>query len=138
MLDTDTKAPENQFLLTSAQTQKSQILNFADNNIRTIVYFFAPWCQICHLSMPNLVEIQASKGEQIKIVAIALDYQKQSDVNDFIEQHALNFPVYYGQSAIQKAFKVSAFPSYYLIDKNGVVTHKVVGYTSEIGMRLRL
>ena len=138
MLNTKTEVPQSQVLLKSVQTNKTQLLDLADQKNKTLLYFFAPWCQVCHLSVPNLVDLNKQALKDYKVVAVALDYESTTSVKDFIAQHEVNFPVYYGDRGLQTIFRVSVYPSYYLIDRNGVVTDKVTGYTSEIGMKLRL
>lgn len=138
MLETDQSVPQTQFSLKSVQFNQNQIVDFADNDKPTLLYFFAPWCQICHLSMPNLVDIHQAYQDKVKVVAIALDFKQKSQVKDFLAKHELNFPVFYGNQELQNLFKVNRYPSYYLIQSNGKVTDKVTGYTTELGMKFRL
>lgn len=138
MLETDKAVPQNQFSLKSVQFNQNQIVDFATNDKQTLLYFFAPWCQICHLSMPNLRDIHENYADKVNVIAVALDYKSTTEVTDFLAEHELNFPVFYGNQALQRLFKVNRYPSYYLIQPNGVVTDKVTGYTTEIGMKLRL
>ncbi|MCU4674449.1 TlpA family protein disulfide reductase [Catenovulum sp. 2E275] len=141
MLAVESELPENQFLLQLVSSEQTEVVDLADQHSQTLLYFFAPWCQVCHLSIPNLVDLKQQlthSGAKTKIVAIALDYSNKQSVKDFIDQHQVNFPVYYGDVGLRSLFKISVYPSYYLIDKNGLVTNRVTGYSSELGMRLRL
>lgn len=88
--------------------------------------------------MPNLLDIHQNYAYKVNIIAIALDYQSKNEVTDFLAKHELNFPVFYGNRELRNLFKVNRYPSYYLIQDTGVVTDKVTGYTTEIGMKLRL
>lgn len=38
-----------------------------------LVYFWAPWCGLCHLVQPFLIKIQSQWPEQIKLVSINAD-----------------------------------------------------------------
>ncbi|WJG07848.1 TlpA disulfide reductase family protein [Aliiglaciecola sp. LCG003] len=51
-------------------------------NKRTLVYFFAPWCKICELSIPNLNQLS---DPELEVVLVALDYQSQQQVTQFIQ-----------------------------------------------------
>jgi len=102
----------------------------------TVLYFFAPWCQICHMSIGNLQALY-EKNEHLDVVAVALDYTSIDEVMDFTKQHQLTFPIALGNEEIKHTYSISAFPSYYVINENNTVVDKSMGYTSELGLYLR-
>ena len=53
---------------------------------QTLVYFFAPWCQVCHLSIGNLEYLDESN---VNIVRIALDYESVDAVKQFALDHEI-------------------------------------------------
>ncbi len=104
----------------------------------TLIYFFAPWCKICHLSIGNLNILRNQISEdRLKIVIIALDWKNKSEVEDYMAEHDLDFPVLLGDQSWQEQYKIMGFPSYYILDKNGVVLSKSMGYSSSVGMIAR-
>jgi len=111
---------------------------FDNGQTDTLVYFFAPWCNICHLSIDNIESLKNSKLTELTIVAIALDWQSIEEVEAFLAEHQLTMPILLGTRQIQQDFQISAFPSYYLVDKSGNIRAKNKGYTSEIGMTLAI
>ncbi len=102
----------------------------------TVLYFFAPWCQICHLSIGNLQALY-EKNSNIAVIAIALDYSDKAEVLAFTEQHKLTFPVVLGAQQLKSAFKIKAYPSYYILDKDNTVIGRSLGYSTELGLYLR-
>jgi thiol-disulfide isomerase/thioredoxin len=102
----------------------------------TVLYFFAPWCQICHLSIGNL-QAQYEKNNNIAVIAIALDYSDKAEVLAFVDQHKLTFPVVLGTQQIKSAFNIKAYPSYYILDKNNIIMARSLGYSTELGLYLR-
>jgi len=102
----------------------------------TVVYFFAPWCQICHLSIENLQTVY-DKNEMLDVVAVALDYNNINEVEEFTKQHQLTFPIALGNELIKKSLSVSAYPSYYVINEKNIIIAKSLGYSSELGLYLR-
>jgi len=102
----------------------------------TVIYFFAPWCQICHASISNLQAIY-DKNEHINVIAVALDYIDKKEVYDFSSQHHLTFPIALGTEQVKAKFKVIGYPSYYVIDEENTIISKSMGYSSEIGLLLR-
>lgn len=102
----------------------------------TILYFFAPWCQVCHVSIGNL-QVLFQKNEEIDVVAIALDFTSLEEVRAFTRQHQLTFPIALGNENIKKRFSITGYPSYYVLDEQNVITGKSMGYSSELGLYLR-
>ena len=102
----------------------------------TILYFFAPWCQVCHVSIGNLQSL-FEKNEDIDVVAIAMDYTSSQEVINFTSKHNLTFPVALGTQAVKQAFEVSGYPSYYVLNSENMIIGKSMGYSSELGLYLR-
>lgn len=136
MLDNGQSPVSKISLLSVDGIAKHYNLNDKQNN--TFIYFFAPWCRVCHASIDNLEEIYQTKPEATRIIVIALDWLSLNQINEFLSQHNLTMPVLIGTEQLQKEFKITAFPSYYLISKEGEIKSKGLGYTSEVGMRWRI
>ena len=105
---------------------------------KTLVYFFAPWCSVCHVSIDNIESIKQSSEGKINFYAIALDWKSKQEVEAFLAEHDLTMPILLGTNETLNDFKIGGFPSYYVIDRNGILQSKDMGYTTEIGMRVRL
>lgn len=120
----------------SLETLDDKTIELANFKKTTIIYFFAPWCQICHVSISNLQETY-EKNQQINVIAIALDYVDKKEVFEFSSQHQLTFPIALGTEKIKHQFKIEGYPSYYVIDDKNTVIAKSMGYSSEIGLFLR-
>lgn len=110
----------------------------ADQEQKTLVYFFAPWCGVCHVSINNIEAIKKSAEGKINFYAIALDWKSKQEVEVFLADHDLTMPILLGTKETLKKFKIGGFPSYYVIDRNGILQSKDMGYTTELGMRVRL
>lgn len=134
MLPTDQQAPMPSFTLIDIDGKPFQY-QFANQERDTLIYFFAPWCSICHLSIENTESVRAANQETLNTIIVALDWKNIEEVDAFLTEHELTSPVVLGTREIQQKFKISAFPSYYLIDKNGLIKTKSKGYTTGLGMR---
>lgn len=102
----------------------------------TILYFFAPWCQVCHASIGNLQALY-QKNEQLDVIAVAMDFTSNKEVMAFTSQHQLTFPIALGNEAIKQTFEISGYPSYYVLNEENVIIGKSMGYSSELGLYLR-
>jgi thiol-disulfide isomerase/thioredoxin len=101
----------------------------------TVVYFFAPWCKVCALSSGNLVRLRRWRdADDLDIVAVALAWSDEAEVETYAAKHQLNMPVVLGDPALARGWQVYAFPSYYVIDSGGRVARRDIGYSSQLGL----
>jgi len=128
MLDTDSSATN--FTLNNLTGGTQELLQSSE---KTLIYFFAPWCFACKFSMSNLDSV----SDSIRTVAVALDYQHHSEVSEFVENIEVSVPVLLGNAEIAASYKVSAYPSYYVIDNNGKILDRSMGYSSLAGLLWR-
>lgn len=106
---------------------------------KRLVYFFAPWCQVCHANIDNLTRVaEWTDSKEIAVVLVVLDWSSEAEVKKFLEEHKLNFPVLLGQEETGRHFGVQAYPSYYILDRDNRVLTKTVGYSPTIAMLLRI
>lgn len=141
MLSTDTELSINtekfpHIELDNLPTLMGETVSLNSQGQVTVLYFFAPWCQICHASIGNLQAL-FQKNEYIDVVAIALDFTSKDEVMAFTSKHQLTFPIALGNEAIKQVFSVTGYPSYYILNKENVITGKSMGYSSELGLYFR-
>jgi thiol-disulfide isomerase/thioredoxin len=102
-----------------------------------VVYFFAPWCFYCRNSIDNLDELVES-GQLAWARVVALEYGSLDEVREFIEETGVNLPVLLGSSKTTEDWQITAFPTYFVIDKNGNIASRSVGYSTAIGLQARV
>ncbi len=137
MLDTGEESSPPTFSLSDIQNNIFDLENVRGKKI--LIYFFAPWCSVCKLSADNLSKLVTSLNpEEYAIITIALSYNNESEVKDFAEKYKLPAPVLLGNDEIMDAFKINAFPSYYIVNKNFKISSRQVGFSSYWGLKLRL
>jgi thiol-disulfide isomerase/thioredoxin len=111
-----------------------EVLPLLAQDKANLVYFFAPWCSICALSIGNLSYLDPSK---VNVVIVALDYSNKEAVETFVNEHKLNSQVLMGHDALKSQFQIQGYPSYYLVDENGIITSRSFGYSTAVGLKLR-
>ncbi|GAA6173391.1 hypothetical protein NBRC116592_30610 [Colwellia sp. KU-HH00111] len=137
MLSTDTRISQtNQLSFDNVPTLMGETVSLNSQGKNTVIYFFAPWCQVCHVSIGNLQALY-QKNKQLDVIAVALDYSSVDEVMAFTQQHQLTFPIALGSEKIKQAFSISAYPSYYVINKENSIIGKSLGYSSALGLYLR-
>ena len=101
-----------------------------------IVYFFAPWCFYCRSSIGNLQDL-VEDGYVNWGTVVALDYGDADEVRSFIEKTGVSMPVLMGNAQTASDWGVRAFPTYYVIDSEGRISSRSVGYSTSLGMLIR-
>lgn len=101
---------------------------------RTLVYFWAPWCSICAVSIGSLNNVDE---EDFDIVTIAMDFEDLESVQAFVDKHQVQNRVLLGNEQLRQQFKIRGYPSYYLLDENANVVAKSYGLNTAIGIKLK-
>jgi len=93
-----------------------------------IVNFWASWCPPCVHEMPSMSGLKrVFKNRPLEILAINLG-EKSDDINEFLSKHPVDFPVLLdSEQKMPKKWNVFAFPTSYILDKNGVIRFSVAG-----------
>ncbi|WP_082897158.1 TlpA family protein disulfide reductase [Thalassotalea crassostreae] len=133
MLSSWTQESAPNFVLNNLEQKPISLLA---SDKKKIFYFFAPWCSICRVSITNLESLY-QRNNNVEIVAIALDFVDQQEVEKFAEDLSLSFPIVLGNESVKSAYQVSAYPSYYVIDKDNTIEHRSMGYSTELGLLIR-
>lgn len=101
-----------------------------------VVYFFAPWCNVCRSSIGSL-DALVEGGSIAWARAIALDYEDQASVEQFVHETGISFPVLLGGQQQVNYWGIRAFPTYFVIDGDGRIASRSVGYSTSLGLRFR-
>lgn len=93
-----------------------------------IVYFWATWCHYCIETMPRL---QAARAEHqlagLEVLAVNI-LENPDRVRAHARRHGLSLPILLDRDAtVTQAYLVRATPSYYFIDRGGILRHIAVG-----------
>lgn len=102
-----------------------------------VVYFFAPWCGVCRVSIDNLDDL-VEAGRVPWGVVVALDYADAEEVSRFIDETGVSLPVLMGDAQTAADWSIRGFPTYYVIDADGQIASRSVGYSTWLGMWVRV
>jgi thiol-disulfide isomerase/thioredoxin len=99
-----------------------------------VVYldFWASWCEPCKRSFPWMNELQQQYGEDgFEIIAINLD-ESRNDAEAFLKKMPAKFDIAFDSSGkTAEVYNLKAMPSSFLIDRDGKLVHKSLGYRAE-------
>jgi len=104
----------------------------------TLIVFWAPWCGVCAAEADNLARVQGLVGDRARVVTVAAGYNGLDEVERYVARHEIALPVLLGGTRAARDWRVSAFPTAFVLDEDGQISHRMVGYTSTLGMLWRL
>lgn len=119
--------------------------NFPQENIQLhklqgkVVYidFWASWCGPCRKSFPVLENLHKHyKKQGFEVVGVNLD-ENSDDAKHFLNDFPVGFPLAQdpqGKSA--EAVAIKGMPSAFILDRNGVVRHTIVGFNDKEAQQL--
>lgn len=101
-----------------------------------LVHFWATWCPICKTEQGT---IEALAGEHFNVITVAMQSGSSESVAKFMAEQKLSFPVLNDpDGATSATWGVHAVPASFIVDSDGRIRFVEIGFTTEIGLRLRL
>lgn len=91
-----------------------------------LINFWATWCKYCDIEMPDLQKLDKENED---LVVLAVDVmEEKSLVEEYVEKGGYDFQVVLDEDGdIAKLYLVSAFPTSYFVDKDGILLGGVPG-----------
>jgi thiol-disulfide isomerase/thioredoxin len=100
-----------------------------------LIHFWATWCPTCKAEAPNIQTI----SENYNVLTIAVNSGSDLEIEEYIKSRNLNFMVVNDTDGkMANKVGISVFPTTIIYDKNGEVFFSDVGYTTTLGLRLRM
>jgi len=103
-----------------------------------VLNFWATWCGPCKLEMPSLQSLHEDRADDgVVVLGLATDVGRGDGIETFLRERDITYAVGRATNEHKRAFGgISMIPTTYLIDRQGVIRHKVVGYFAPPAMRV--
>ena len=114
------------FRIATVQGQDLSLKQFAGKIV--VLDFWATWCPPCRESVPELRDL-IRKYDPAKLVLISISADDDETAwNQFITDNKMTWPQYRdADKRLVNAFTVRAYPTYLVIDGDGVITDRIIG-----------
>ncbi|MEC8114196.1 MAG: TlpA disulfide reductase family protein [Bacteroidota bacterium] len=121
------KTPPN-FTMDKWDGGSLNLMETAKANKYTLVMFWASWCHKCEQEIPVLVPVYAKyQNRGFEAIGVSLDQARSTWVG-VIEQRGMQYPnvsqLQGWDSPIVKDYKITATPTYFLLDREGKIVLK--------------
>ncbi len=101
-----------------------------------LVHFWATWCPICRTEQESIAAVAHDRPNTI---TIAMQSGSPGEVARYLAKEGVNYPVLNDpEGRLASAWGVHAVPASFIVSPDGQIRFIEVGYTTELGLRLRL
>ena len=114
---------------------QGQLITLEPKDEPTLVYFWATWCPICGFTVSSI----ASIAEDYPVITVATTSGSEEEIATYLAQKNIRLPVMMDDSGdLGRHWGVTGVPAIFIVDSKGQITHRSLGYASELGLRARL
>lgn len=100
-----------------------------------VIHFWASWCPVCELEQGMIHRLAAN----YPVVTVAMQSGTAEEVAAYLREQGVDYPVINDPDGILSGdYGVRAVPASFILDGQGKVRFVTRGYTSGIGLRIRL
>jgi len=117
------QAPD--FVLKNYQDEEVKLTDFAGQVL--LLDFWGTWCPPCLEAMPKLMDLYQKYADQgFNIIGIATNDRAEA-VERYAAENGIEFPLPLADDQVPKAYKVTIFPTTFLVDREGVIQLAQIG-----------
>lgn len=101
-----------------------------------LVHFWATWCPVCRAEQGS---IESLAHDNPNVVTVAMQSGNSTVLQQYMREQAVKFPVINdADNQISARWGVQAVPASFIVDTDGNIRYVEIGYTTGLGLRLRL
>jgi len=93
-----------------------------------LLFFWATWCPACKEDIPLLEKFSEGKKDQLKIISIVIDGEKEKRVEGIVKKNRITFPVLLDtKEKLARTYGVRMVPTACIISQQGSILGLIVG-----------
>ena len=85
--------------------------------------FWATWCPPCEFQVPelNILYERYREGGQVGVFGISIDEDADSEVQDWMDEKGVEYPVLLGDDGLAREYGALGFPTFVLVAPDGTI-----------------
>lgn len=100
-----------------------------------LMHFWATWCPTCKLEATNISYL----ANYYEVITIAVNSGSDAEINSYLKENNLDLKVINDKEGLlARKFNIAAYPTTFIYNKDRELTFSEVGYTSTLGLFLRV
>ena len=115
----------------------THVSNIALQGKVVLLDFWATWCPPCRESVPVIQGLHKKYADKaFAIVGISADNDEET-LKNFVAKNRMTWTEYFdGSEDVRQAFDIDSFPTYIVVDKEGVVRYRQSGFGPNVAAEL--
>lgn len=94
--------------------------------------FWGTWCKPCVMATPGLIKLQKKFAEQPVVFISVAENDQESQWTAYLDKNRMPWPQFFDRTRkLAAPFGVTSYPTYIVIDGEGIVRWRKVGYGME-------
>ena len=98
------------------------------NGKLVLLEFWFPYCSGCVKAIPSINEIKETYSYKgLEVYGIEFTKSNDKGLNEYIQKQKILYPTLHTGKDVAQNYRINAAPTFYLIDKNGIIKYSSVG-----------
>ncbi len=125
---------DNPLEISSVELLRHELYGIARDK-PVLVHFWATWCPTCKLEASNIEFL----SQRFEVLTIAVNSGTDEEIQKYLSSHDYSYKVVNdNQGRLASRFKIGAYPTTFIYDKNKKLVFSDVGYSSTFSMYLKM
>lgn len=127
------------FTLTDQYGEEHSLSDYRGKAV--LLNFWATWCTVCKQEMPDMQELYDEYKGKENVVILGIAFPEiagegsREEITAFMEENGYTYPVLMDESGkLMETFGIRAYPTTYMIDKDGEIYGYVNGMVGKEGL----
>ena len=115
--------------------EKLPLQNISLNDKPLMIHFWATWCPVCKIEAGNIQRV----SQDHNVLTIASQSGTDEEIKEYLQENNVDFKFINDRdNSYAQQFNISVFPTTLIYDKDKNLVFSEVGYTSTLGLYLRM
>jgi thiol-disulfide isomerase/thioredoxin len=122
-------------VINALQLNGEQFDSSASEGRPLLIHFWATWCPACRAEADNIERL----SNYFNVVTFAVKSGSDEEITQYMQKRGFHYRVINDRDGKwARLFSVEGYPTSFIYDSDGRVSSSEVGYTSTLGMALRM